>query len=91
MLLETLVIFACVNGTGCTETSSQYYNTHPEIKEMVKANEEKVKEFIGPTMLAVFSPIAVAATGGTSTFRLSKNFNLQLSVNSQKLTYGFDF
>lgn len=87
MLAEALVILACTTSKGCNETSTHYYATHPEIREMIEANEKKVEKFIGPTVIQTVGPFLYAAAGGTGTVRLNKYFNLQLST--QKATLGF--
>lgn len=88
MLAEALVIFACVNSSGCTETSTQYFNTHPEIKEVIMHHEKKVEKILGPTFIQAFGPMIFAAAGGTGAIRLSKHFNLQISPKQSTLVFG---
>lgn len=87
MLAEALVILACTTSKGCNETSTHYYATNPELREMVETNTKKVERFIGPTIIATVGPFLYAAAGGTGTVRLNKYFNLQLST--QKAILGF--
>lgn len=91
MLPEALVIFACANSTGCNETSSHYFNTHPEMREMVEANERKVAKFIGPTIIETFGPFIYVAAGGTGTLRLNKLFSLQMNTKTGTLTFAEEF
>lgn len=91
MLAEGLVILACTTSKGCTETSSHYYATHPEVREIVERNEKKVEKFIGPQVIAVFGPMIYVAAGGTGTVRLNKRFNLQLNHDGAKLVFGVEF
>ncbi len=91
MLSEALVIFACVNSTGCSETSSHYYNTHPEIREIVKYNEKRIERFIEPTFIQVTGPIMFAAAGGTGTVRLNRYFSLQMNTKKGILMFNKDF
>lgn len=91
MLAEALVVFSCVNSKGCEETSGRYFETHPEIREMVKVNEEKIVKFIGPTIIQVVGPVLYSATGGTGTVRLNKYFSLQVNRQNSTLTYAIGF
>lgn len=91
MLPEALVIFACLNSTGCQQTSTHYYNTHPEIRKMVEMNEKKFEEFIGPTVIQTVGPVLYAVVGGTGTVRLNKTFSLQLNRQQGTLVFSKEF
>lgn len=91
MLPEALVIFACLNSTGCQETSSHYYNTNPAFREVVEQNEKKVEKFVGPAVLQTVGPLLYAAAGGTGTVRLDKNFSLQISTKKGMIVFGREF
>lgn len=91
VLAEGLVLFACLNSTGCSETSSHYYNTHPHIQEIVQDSEQKVAKFVGPTVVTLVGPLIYAAAGGTGTLRLNRVFSLQVSTKSGKLVFGKEF
>lgn len=86
-MAEFLVIFACLNSTGCTETSSHYYNTHPHIKAFVEKNERLAREYVGSVVIDTYGPVLAIAAGGIGTIRLSKNFSLQ--GNRERVTIGF--
>lgn len=91
MLPEALVIFACLNSTGCQETSTHYYNTHPEFREIVERNEKKVEKFVGPKIIAIFGPMIYVAAGGTGTVRLDKYLSLQLNHQQGTLVFNKEF
>lgn len=91
MLPEALVIFACLNSTGCSETSSHYFNTHPDMKEMVKKHERKVEEYVGPYVIATVGPVLHIASGGTGTVRLNRQFSLQVGIKKTTLMFGMEF
>lgn len=91
MLAEALVVFACVKSAGCNETSSHYYSTHPEFRQIVEKNERKVKEIVGPAFLKLYGPIIFAAAGGTGTVRLTKHFSLQMNKEKSILAYQVEF
>lgn len=91
MLPEALVIFACVNSTGCSQTSSHYFNTHPDVRESIKKHERIVQEFIGPYVIQTAGPLIYVVAGGTGTVRLNKYFNLQLSTQKSTLMFSKEF
>lgn len=91
MIQEALVAFACINSTGCSETSSAYYNNNPEIKEMVKVAESQVNNFIGPTIVATLGPTIYVVAGGTGTIRLHRTLSLQVNKKQSVLMLGIDF
>ncbi len=95
MLPELLVIFACVNSTGCSETSSAYYNIHPEIQQMVEETGEHIRiraeKYVGPIVIQTVGPMIYAAAGGTGTIRFSKNISVQGNKKDLKLTFGMEF
>lgn len=91
MLPEALVIFACVKSAGCSETSSHYFNTNPEIREMVRMNEKRIERILGPTLIQVYGPVLYVAAGGTGTVRLSRHFSLQLNRDKGTLSYRVEW
>lgn len=88
---EFLVIFACLNSTGCTETSRHYYNTHPQIQEVVKKGEKIANKYIGPTAIQVLGPAILISAGATGTIRLNKHFSLQGNKNTGILGFSKEF
>lgn len=91
MLQEALVIFACANSHGCSEVSSHYYNTHPEVRQMIEMNEKRISEVFGPFIVENVGPLIYIGFGGTSSFRLGKNFSLQTNKESVALTFSKEF
>lgn len=88
MLPEALVLFACLNSTGCSETSTHYYNTHPEVREMIQKNEQKIERFIGPTLIQTLGPVLYIAAGKSGTMRINKYLSLQLSSQTSTLVFN---
>jgi hypothetical protein len=91
MLPEALVIFACLNSTGCTETSRHYYNTHPQIQVIAKKTVKIAKQYVGTVVIDTVGPVLFAAAGGTGTIRLGKHLSLQLNRDSAILGLGLEF
>lgn len=91
LLEEALVIFACVNSTGCSETSSQYYATHPEFRSFVEYEEKRIRNYVGPQVLDTVGPVLFVVAGGTGTIRLNQYFGLQFSRSNGTLTFKKEF
>lgn len=88
MVAEALVIFACLKSAGCSETSTQYFNTHPEVREMIERHEKSITEAVGSNAIRFVGPFIFAAAGGTGTVRMDKNFSLQGSTKQCILVFG---
>jgi hypothetical protein len=90
-MAELLVLFACLNNTGCSETSSQYYSQHPEFQEFVKTQENNIKQAVGPIITQYGFPIMYAAAGKEATIRLSKTFYFTGSIQKQAVLFKYEF
>lgn len=88
---EFLVFLACLNNTGCPETSNQYYSQHPELQEFVKTEENKIKEAAGPVAVQYLAPIMWAASGQEATARLSTRLYLTFKLDHQVLLFKQEF
>lgn len=91
LLPEVLVIFACINSTGCQETSSQYYITNPEARKFLTKNEKRLKDLMGPYLMEIIGPALYVVAGGTSTVKISKHFSLQTDKKNVILSFRKDF
>lgn len=89
---EMLVIFACLNNYGCSETSSTYYHFHPELREVVEYNERKIRNYIGPKIMDNVAPFVFAAAGGTGSVKLSEYIRFEMQkTEGFKLVYSRGF
>lgn len=77
-MMELLLLISCMEGKGCSETSNAYYKAHPELQEMVRKNEERIKDYCGPIIVEAAAPIAFVAAGGTGNFKIYGNFSLEI-------------
>ena len=91
MLPEALVIYTCLMSKGCSETSSQYYQTHPQFREFVEVEERRVKEALGPTVIQYWGPFIWAASGQEATIRTSENFYLTFKKETGMITFKRGF
>jgi hypothetical protein len=89
---EFLVIFACLNSTGCSETSNTYYHYHPEVRKIVQRHEERAKEIAGPVIVKYSAPFFFLAAGGTGNFKIYGDFSLQMKeYTTPTLVYSKGF
>lgn len=84
---ELLVMFACLNRTGCSETSSQYYVQHPEFQEFVRTQENRIRESVGPIVVQYAAPVMWAAAGQEATTRISTRFYLTFKYDHQVILF----
>jgi hypothetical protein len=83
---------ACLNNAGCSETSSAYYQTHPEIRVLIERHERLVKEVVGPVIVETSAPFFFMALGGTGNFKLGNGFSFQVKKMSEStLIFSKDF
>lgn len=88
---ELLVVFACLNSTGCKETSKHYYNTHSKVQEIVKNSEDLVKDYVGPVVIESIGPVLIFSTGGTGIVRINQKFSLQINRDHSILWLSKEF
>lgn len=91
VITEALVVLSCVTSKGCQQTSDHYYVTHPELRQIVKYDEEKIKNYLGPFIIEGIGPVLYAAAGGTGTVRLNRYFSLQINRDTNTLSYRLEF
>lgn len=91
MLPEALVIFACINNAGCTETSNQYFVYRPDVKQYIDHTGERARQFIGPKIVDTFGPMLFVVAGGRGTIRLSQYWSLQFSKQDGIISFRMDF
>jgi hypothetical protein len=82
MLAEALVLFSCVNNTGCTQASNLYLDQNPQIKQAIDFNAERIKSFIGPKVANNLGPILFVATGGTGVIKIIGPLSFQATKTS---------
>lgn len=90
MITELIVVIACTNSSGCAQATSAYYQSHPELKNNVRANTDILKKKIGPGIVAL-TPAVLLLAKGKATFSLNKYLSLQMSNNENMLLFKISF
>lgn len=86
MIQELLVVLACSEAQGCSNTINAYYSTHPRMKQTMANHKQRAKDAIGPTLLIV-SPIVYLLGSDKATFTLNQYFGLQVSKKETAMIY----
>lgn len=91
LLEEALVIFACLNSSGCSETSNQYFALHPEVKRTIEKKGQDVRRMIGPQIVDSTGPMVFFIAGGTGVIHLTRRLNLQMNKQSGMIIFSKDY
>lgn len=91
MLSEFLVLFSCINSSGCSETTAQYFYSHPEVKENIDKTDKRLEKTLGPVTIQYIAPAAYVLVGGTGSIRLNSLFILQFNSDTSKLIFNKEF
>lgn len=91
MFGEALIIFACVNNSGCSEASDQYFREHPEIRKNIDREARYIKNYIGPKLVDTVGPVLFVGVGGTGVVHLHRNVSLQMSKQGGSLILSWSY
>lgn len=88
---ELIVILACLNNNGCTESYSAYAKYNPLLIQELNRMEVEYKNKLGPVVTNYVLPMTSFAAFNRFNLRLDKHLVLTYSKNEYKLTFGRDF
>lgn len=84
MIQEFLVILACSQNAGCSQTTSSYYQTHPAVKQSIQTASDTTKKAVGPEVVAISPAILLMGTG-KGTFSVNKYISIQITTKDTKM------
>lgn len=88
---EILLIFACVSGKGCSETTSTYahYNktSVEQLETTAKAVERRISGAYTPYLLAVYS----AYTSKAIVLTVNRHTNMEISHENVRVSYNIEY
>lgn len=84
MLLEGLVVFSCINQTGCEESTKGYFYYNPTVLQMVEKNEQEVRKYVNPYILEYLLPV-MGAFVNNAEFSLKVNKHLTFVSKSDTI------
>lgn len=88
---EFLVSFACIVGKGCAETTEQYFNVKPEVREVLRRQEKKVERILPTVVVQYGGPLLLITTKRTTTIKLSGHWSWKGNTDESSIVYGFTF
>ena len=91
MLPELLVLFSCINQTGCAETANVYKKQNPSIVEVIDNVENKAEQALQPFLVQYWAPIALYTAGREGSVRLTSKVALNLNQKNTLLLYTHNF
>ncbi len=82
MLLESLVVYACLQGKGCSDSTSAYYSYNKELQYMSKRVEHYGQMISKDRAYIVYvaTPLYAVMTGKKAEFLIHKGFYLLVDV-----------
>ena len=91
MIEAGLVVLACSLGKGCMETSTQYYNTNPELRQMIENTKELSYRYLGQFTVEYTLPLMLLSLKQNATIKVTKNLAYTLENKNSLLTYKKEF
>ncbi len=88
---ELIVLFACLNATGCSESISSYYSYKPQVKAIVDATEDDMRDYAGPFVSQYAAPVFALGLGRDAVIRLTGSVYLNVGANKNGLIYRKEF
>lgn len=76
MLLEGIILSACLQGKGCDQSMEAYYRSQPELQMMATNSEKKADQVLGTTVTHYFLPVAALAVSDKASVRLSDKWSV---------------
>ncbi len=87
MIDEALVIFSCLNNTGCSEAGANYYSKHKSLQEQVQEDEKQIKNIVNPFIVDYILPIAATAAGASYNIKLNKECTFKMGNKQIQLNF----
>lgn len=85
---EFLVIVACLYQRGCTEASSTYYDSRPELQAYVHRMETQIRTKAGP-IYDYGAPLFVFGFGGAGIIKLTAQWSIKASRSEASLNFNY--
>ena len=87
MILEALTIFSCFNNSGCSETSSAYYSTHPSFRELIETSENNIRGLVGSYVVEYATPLIGTMAKREVYFKINRNLSMKLNEKTSEIVY----
>ena len=95
MIQETLVIFACLNSTGCEQSKLNYLDKNKDVVEVIKIAERRAKQILPEQFTNHIVPVAMILVKQEFSLNINKNISINYSsrdrLYSTKIVYGIEY
>lgn len=93
MLIEALVIASCVQGSGCSQSTSAYYMHNKYLQEFAQRVHRVADPIIKENNWVVYLvvPVYTVSSGKTASIPLTKNTSLNVSINNSYVGFQFNY
>lgn len=88
-MTELLVILACTQGSGCSNTATAYYYSNPNLIELVKTKQAKVTQTLGAYAPYITPMIVFYKNKGE--IYLSKSYHLEYNKDESKVLFAYRY
>lgn len=93
MLVEALVITACMNGSGCIESTMAYSSYNHEFQSMIMDIENKIDKISKSNtyMVYVVTPAYIVMSGKTAHFAIYKKLTFDVNIKNQYVGLNWSY
>lgn len=84
MLLESIILAACMEGKGCSESTEAYVKSDKELAQVLVNIEEYKNRILNRNqfMVYVFTPVYAVVSGKPASFKVYNNTVLEIDVKN---------
>ena len=93
MLLESLIVFSCLEQQGCSKTTSAYYQQNKEFQATVKEVEAYGKRLTNNYEYIVYvaTPLYMTAVGKPASFKVYKGTVLKVNFKDRNVAVEWNY
>ena len=91
MIEAGLVVLACSLGKGCIETSTQFYNTNPELKQIVNNTKQLSYQYLGQFTVEYTLPLVLISLNKNGTIKITRNIAFSFEKDRQIINFKKEF
>lgn len=90
-MIELLVLTVCLQGKGCTEAASAYYQQNVPLQQFAARTERQINNEVPAPILTYLAPLAATCLGRRAVFKISSNVSFGIKADEGELLYGRSF
>jgi len=78
MLLESIILAACLQKKGCSDSMNAYYKSQPQLQAVIKKSEKEAKRMVGEDASRYVLPIATLGLSRESEFKINNRWSVKI-------------